>query len=154
MEKLIFDTGVKEYKINGSGVLRFNPSDPNVYARFMDAMEKIQSVEEKLVSGAKEIEQSDDQDKAGAAVLQLMTTADRDIKEILSQVFGAGNDFDKILGGVNLLAVAGNGERIITNLLEALQPIMVAGAESCAKQQVDGAVEQAKLNRAQRRAKK
>ena len=154
MEKLIFDTGVKEYKINGSGVLRFNPSDPNVYARFMDAMEKIRAVEEKLVSRAKEIEQNGNQEESGAAVLRLMAEADREIKDILSQVFGVGNDFDKILGGVNLLAVAGNGQRVITNLLEALQPIMVEGAENCARQQVDGAVTQAKLNRAQRRAQK
>ena len=154
MEKLIFDTGVKEYKINGSGILRFNPSDPNVYARFLDAMEKIQTVEKKLVAKAAEIEYAGDQEQSGAAVLRMMAEADREIKEILAQVFGAGNDFDKILGGVNLLAVAGNGERVITNLLQALQPIMVSGAESCAKQQVDGAVAQAKQNRAQRRAQK
>lgn len=154
MEKLIFDTGVKEYKINGSGILRFNPSDPNVYARFLDAMEKIQTVEKKLVDKAAEIEYAGDQEQSGAAVLRMMAEADREIKEILAQVFGAGNDFDKILGGVNLLAVAGNGERVITNLLQALQPIMVSGAESCAKQQVDGAVAQAKQNRAQRRAQK
>lgn len=154
MEKLIFDTGVKEYKINGNGALRFNPSDPNVYARFMDAMEKIRAVEEKLVSRAKEIEQNGNQEESGAAVLRLMAEADREIKDVLSQVFGVGNDFDKILGGVNLLAVAGNGQRVITNLLEALQPIMVEGAENCARQQVDGAVTQAKLNRAQRRAQK
>ena len=154
MEKLIFDTGVKEYKINGSGILRFNPSDPNVYARFLDAMEKIQMVEKKLVDKTAEIEYAGDQEQSGAAVLRMMAEADREIKEILAQVFGAGNDFDKILGGVNLLAVAGNGERVITNLLQALQPIMVSGAESCAKQQVDGAVAQAKQNRAQRRAQK
>ena len=31
MEKLSFDTGIREYDVNGNGVLRFNPSDPNVY---------------------------------------------------------------------------------------------------------------------------
>ena len=154
MEKLIFDTGIKEYKINGTGVLRFNPSDPNVYARFLDAMDKIRAVEEKLVSRAKELETAEDRQDSGAAALRLMAEADRETKDILAQVFGMGNDFDKILGGVNLLAVAGNGERVITNLLSALQPIMVEGAENCAKQQVDGAVAQAKQNRAQRRAQK
>lgn len=154
MEKLIFDSGVKEYRVNGSGVLRFNPSDPNVYARFMDAMDKIQAVESKLVAKAKDIEQAENQEESGAAVLRLMAEADREIKTVLTQVFGGDNDFDQILGGVNLLAVAGNGERVITNLLTALQPIMVSGAERCAKQQADTAVAQAKQNRAQRRAQK
>lgn len=151
MQKLNFDTGVKEYAINGNGVLRFNPGDPNVYARFMDAMEKIRELEEKLVSQAKALEGNEDREASGAAVLRLLAQADREIKDVLTQVFGQENDFDKLLGGVNLLAVAGNGQRVISNLLEALQPIMVAGAESCARQQVDGAVEQARLNRAQRR---
>ena len=152
MEKLIFDTGVKEYQINDNGVLRFNPSDPNVYARFLTAMGKIDEVENTLVNKAQEIESIEDQSESGAAVLQLMAEADREIKIILSEVFGQANNFDEILGGVNLLAVTANGERVITNFLEALQPIMVAGAESCAKQQADAAVAEAKLNRAQRRA--
>lgn len=152
MEKLIFDTGVKEYQINDNGVLRFNPSDPNVYARFLAAMGKIEAVENALVNKAQEIESIEDQSESGAAVLQLMAEADREIKIILSEVFGQANNFDEILGGVNLLAVTANGERVITNFLEALQPIMVAGAESCAKQQADAAVAEAKLNRAQRRA--
>ncbi len=154
MEKLVFDSGIKEYKLGSGGVLRFNPSDPNVYARFMDAMDKIRAVETDLVQKAKELEQVEKQEESGAAVLRIMRAADRDTKKILSEVFGADNDFEKILGGVNVLAVAGNGERVITNLLAALHPIMVQGAEACAKQRSDAAVAQAKQNRAQRRAAK
>lgn len=150
MEKLIFDSGVKEYQINDNGVLRFNPSDLNVYARFLDAMDKIQTVENDLVAKAKEIEKLEDQEQSGVAVLRLMAEADREVKKILTEVFGADNNFDEILGGVNLLAVATNGERVITNFLAVLQPIMVAGAENCAKQQVDAAVAEAKLSQAQR----
>lgn len=154
MEKLNFDTGVKEYTINGGGVLRFNPSDPNVYARFLEAMEKIRGLEKELAARAKELEGAEDTQKSGAEALRLMARADRETKQLLSEAFGMDNDFDKLLGGVNLLAVAGNGRRVITNLLEALQPIMVEGAESCARQQVDAAVEQAERNRAQRRGQK
>ena len=154
MEKLVFDSGSKEYKLGSGGVLRFNPSDPNVYARFMDAMDKIRAVETDLVEKAKGLEQVEQQEESGAAVLRIMRDADRDTKKILSEVFGAENDFEKILGGVNVLAVAGNGERVITNLLAALQPIMVQGAEACAKQRSDAAVAQAKQDRAQRRAAK
>ena len=45
MEKITFDAGVKSYRINGGGVLKFNPADPNLYARFMEAVEKIKELE-------------------------------------------------------------------------------------------------------------
>lgn len=154
MEKLAFDSGVKEYQIGDSGVLRFNPNDPNVYARFMTAMESIQSVEDRLVARAKELEQMNGAKESGAEVLKLMAKADREIKTILSGIFGGDNDFDKILGGINLLAIADNGEQVITNLLNTLQPIMVAGAENCAKRQAGAAVAKAQQNRAQRRRNK
>ncbi len=147
MEKLTFDSGIKEYQINGSGVLRFNPGDPNVYARLLDAADDIKAVENDLAEKAKGIPQED-----GAAVLRLMTEADKRMKEILSRVFGAENDFNDILGGVNVMAVCDNGERAITNLLNALIPIIQEGAEKCARQQIGEAVEKAKQNRAQRRA--
>ena len=40
MEKLRFDNGVKSYRLGSCGVLRFNPSDPNLYARLMEAQKK------------------------------------------------------------------------------------------------------------------
>lgn len=142
MEKISFDSGVKSYKINGTGVLRFNPGDPNVYARFLEAADKLQDVESTLVEEAKKLPEAD-----GAGVVQLLNRADKEMKQVLSWVFGEGNDFDKILGGVNLLAVADNGQRVVTNLLEALQPILVEGAERCAKEKVDAAVQKAKARR-------
>ncbi len=146
MEKIQFDSGVKEFKINGSGVLRFNPGDPNVYARFLEAAEKIQGVENSLTEQAKAMPEQD----AGAAAVQLMAQADKQMKEILGWVFGPSNDFDKILGGVNLLAVAGNGERVVTNLFTALQPILVEGAQRCAQEKTQAAVAKANARRASR----
>ena len=142
MEKISFDSGIKSYKINGAGVLRFNPGDPNVYARFLEAADKLQTVEAALAEEAKQLPQAD-----GAAVVQLLNRADREMKGILAWVFGDGNDFDKILNGVNLLAVADNGQRVVTNLLEALQPVLVEGAERCAMEKVDAAVQKARKRR-------
>lgn len=144
MEKLNFDSGIKEFKINGSGVLRFNPGDPNVYARFLEAAEKIQGVEMALTEQAKETSQED----SGKAAVKLMAEADKQMKEILGWVFGPANDFDKILGGVNLLAVAGNGERVVSNLFAALQPVLVEGAQRCANEKTQEAVRKANARRA------
>lgn len=148
MEQLNFDSGIREYKINNNGVLRFNPGDPNVYARFLESTEKIQEVESAMESKIKTI---DDSDVDGASVLHLLAEADKQMKEVLNWVFGKGNDFDEIMEGVNLMAVATNGERVVTNLLNALLPIIHEGAESCAKQQIGDAVQQAQMNRAARR---
>lgn len=149
MQQINFDNGVKAYKINEDGVLRFNPGDPNLYARFLDAADKIQEIENNMAAKGKEINEND-----GAGSLRLLAEADRQIKETLSWVFGKNNDFDEIMGGVNLMAVAGNGERVITNLLSALTPILEKGAKKCAEQQIGDAVKQAQTNRAQRQAQK
>lgn len=147
MEILNFDSGIREYKINNNGVLRFNPGDPNVYARFMEASEKIQGIEKDMTEKAAELKEND-----GASLLRILADADKQMKDVLGWVFGKGNDFNEIMEGVNLMAVATNGERVITNLLNALLPIIQQGAEACAQQQIGDAVQQAQLNRAQRRA--
>ena len=133
MEKIQFDSGLKAYKL-GSGQLRFNPSDPNVYARFMDACDSFRDIEKALIAQA----QCLSQEELGTAALTLLQKADQQMKKLLNQVF-LGNDFDKLLEGVNLLAVAENGERVITNLLKALEPVLLAGAKQCAAQAVQSA---------------
>lgn len=134
MEKIIFDAGVKSYRINGGAVLKFNPADPNLYQRFMDAVDKIKALEETM----KNIQ---------GDPLEQLCSADKQVKQTLSWVFGADNDFDQILGGVNLLAVASNGERVITNLLQALLPVLTEGARQCAGAQVQQARAKAQMRR-------
>lgn len=147
MENLNFDSGIKEYQINGKGILRFNPSDPNVYARFMEATGKIHTVEQEMAAKAK-ILADKSEETAGEETLRIMRETDQRMKAILNEIFGHENDFDQLLENVNLMAVATNGERVITNLMNALQPIMEAGAKAC----VTDEVTTAKLNREQRRA--
>ncbi|WP_395150787.1 hypothetical protein [uncultured Allofournierella sp.] len=148
MQKLMFDTGVQEFQLPG-GVLRFNPSDPNVYHRFMEAIKKVEAAEKELVENAKNLKENN-----GAEALALMAKADKDTKAALMEAFGPGNDFDILVEGVNLMAVAGNGERVITNLLDALRPIIEQGAKRFYDDKANAAVANAKLNRAQRRRKR
>lgn len=140
MEKIIFDAGIKEYQI-GNGVLRFNPADYNLFARFFDANQKLQDVEAEMVEKGQHVTD-------GESVVRLMREADDKAKTILNEVFGGHNDFHEILGGVNLMSVADNGERVITNLIHALTPIITQGAEAC----VQSTVAEAKANREARRA--
>lgn len=121
MEKLTFDSGIRSYRA-GAGVLKFNPSDPNLYARFLQVLEELTALEQEL-SGA---------EAKGSAVIGMLQSADGRIKERLSWVFGPGNDLDAVLGGVNLLAMGGNGQRVIANFLGALEPILAQGVRQCA----------------------
>jgi len=129
MERIQFDSGLRSYRINGGEVLRFNPCDPNLYARFLESVEKLKTVEQELTQLlAPENTQGED-------IVKLMSQADEKMKNILNWVFGGDNDFHKLLQGVNLLAVAENGERVVTNLFAALEPVLVEGAKRCAGQE-------------------
>lgn len=116
MEKLELDTGIREFPL-GSGVVRFNPTDPNVYHRFSQAGAQL----EQICSGI-----------SGENMMEQMAQADAQMKKALSQVFGPGNDFDDLLQGVSLFAKAENGQTVLMNLLEALEPILHRGAQECA----------------------
>ena len=137
MEKLQFDDGIRSFRINGGGVLRFNPADPNVYARFLEGEQKLLQLEKEL-SGAAD----------GAEAVERLRQVDSRMKQVLNHIFGPENDFEVLLKGVNLLAVASNGQRVVANLFAALEPVITQGAERCAKEQTALAVEKARARRA------
>ena len=119
MEKLNFDSGVKTYKV-GTGVLKFNPTDPNVYARFLEVLDGLSGLEAELSQ------------HAGADAIAALAQTDKALKSRLSYVFGPGNDLESVFQGVSLLAVGSNGERLITNFLAVMEPILSEGARACA----------------------
>ena len=123
MKQLSIDTGVEEFCINGKGVLRFNPSDPNLYHRFFALGPELAALDRELGEKSAALPAEDAQ--AGFA---LLADYDARIKALLGEVFGPENDFDKALGGVNLAGVAANGHRVVQNLLETLTPILQEGA--------------------------
>ena len=142
---LRFDDGLLRLDVNGNGLLTFNPSDFNVYQRFFQLLKELPELEKRYVA---QVERSSGE-TGGEDSFQLAgRELAREIKEKLSGVFGPGNDFDALLGGVNVMAVGNNGQRVITNLLNALAPCIEEGAERHRKD----AAQEAKLGRAQRRA--
>ena len=119
MREIALDTGVEEFSIAGGGVLRFNPCDPNLYARFLEAEQELQQLEQRLGQQAKN----------GGDVLLLTVAADREVKDLLGRVFGGDNDFHAALGGVNLLAITADGRRVSEKLFAALEEILTEGAQ-------------------------
>jgi hypothetical protein len=140
MNRLNIDLGVEEYALGNGSVLRFNPTDPNLYARFLQLEPQLQDLREELIRGS---EQAAD----GLAVLKLLADTDRKFKELLTQAFGAENDFSQLLQGVNLLATAGNGMSVAENLLAALEPVLTQGAERFARTKTEAALEKARQRR-------
>lgn len=124
MKTIELDTGVEEFSIAGGGVLRFNPGDPNLYARFLEAEQELAELEKKLSR----------QTESGEDLLRLTVQADREVKDLLGRVFGGGNDFHGALGGVNLLAVTADGQRVGQKLFAALEEILSQGAARFAQQ--------------------
>lgn len=154
-KKLTFDDGLVRLNINDNGILTFAPSDMNLYQRFMAFSRELPTLEEQYHT---DIELPDGGGKAEEIALtgQLLEKAkeiDADIKRRLSDVFGPGNDFDQLLGGVNLMSFANNGERVITNFLRAITPYVEDGVKKYAKAEAAGAVAEAKAARAKRKRK-
>lgn len=145
METIKFDSGMQDYSLGQLGTLRFNPADPELYARFLEGAQQLEVMEKKLVEQARQLPGDD----PGQAIA-LLRQADEQLKDLLSGIFGGENDFRKLLAGTNLLAVGSNGQRVITNLLQALQPVLAQGVARCAGQQQAQAVSRAKARRANR----
>lgn len=147
--KLMLDDGVLELDINGRGLLRFNPSDFNLYERFCRLAKELPEIEKQYVAEVEEQGEADGLELAGRELARAKEI-DADIKRRLSDVFGKENDFDQLMGGVNLMAFGKNGERVITNLLNALTPYLTDGINSHMQGAAAKAVAEAKAERAMR----
>lgn len=139
MNQLHVDLGMEEFAL-GNGVLRFNPSDPNLYTRFLGLTEQLEQLQKQLQKG---VEMADDP----ADLLRLLEETDRQFKTLLTQVFGEENDFFRLLEGVNLLALTGSGETVAESLMGALEPVLTQGAERFVQAQTQAAVEKARQRR-------
>lgn len=150
MQTLCFDDGIQEFEVNGNGVLRFNPTDPNVYDRFRELVGEFEAIEQDYQDNlsALEAEKTDENGFAvGGKAFELMRAMDLRVKERLAYAFGGGNDFNTLLGGVNLMAIGRNGKRVMVNVLEALAPLVENGANRYLKDEAAAAVEEAKRSR-------
>ncbi len=63
--ELNIDTGVEEFRVNGRGVLRFNPADPNLYHRFFAAGAELDGYDAALTKALAALD-GDEQQRAAA----------------------------------------------------------------------------------------
>ena len=159
MEKLTISTGVKSYQVNENGaILRFAPADSGMYARFLRLISIVEDITrdlDKAYKNANFEDGSDADDEGVKAFATEFENADKRIKAELSKTFGEklNNDFDAIFDGVNAFSVTETGESVITNFLNAIQPIIEAGVSDHAKKKAKeqaAAVSKAKAKRSQK----
>ncbi|MGN0983666.1 MAG: hypothetical protein ACI4OI_02390 [Gemmiger sp.] len=148
MEKLTFSTGIRTFQVNDSGaVLRLNPSDSNLYSRFFTAMDELAALEDELTAQGSTL--PDNAEEATRAALALLADIDRRAKAILNEALGCGNDLDAIFEGQNCMALADNGERLLTNFIAAITPIIQQGALCLADARAEAAVAARAVRQAQ-----
>ena len=136
--------------VGTNGILSFNPTDFNLYGRFVKFCRELPDIEKRffasseprLVTGHEKAEMEEI-----SANLEVVNNLDAEIKERLNDVF-RGNDFGELLSGVNLMAFGKIGNFVITNLLDAIRPYIESGVQT----HLDKAADKAKLKRERRRA--
>jgi len=171
---LNFSSGAEEYIINGVCV-RINWSDQNLYTRLFglkDAVsdlekeysEKINALESidpktfpKTEGGEVDVralsdEQCNTVSSRTKTLMSIMTEIDSKVKDELRSAFGGDADIDGMFMGVNCMAVDAEGNRILYNFMNAIEPLLKEAAKRLAKsneEEVNGLVG----NREQRRAR-
>ncbi len=135
MPTLSFDTGVKEYDVDGRAKLRFNPSDPELYARVLDFVDKSDEIEMRYAA-LKEVMTGEMDEQGfpvgGVEVVTKIRQLDRELKDTLADIFGHDNDFDAIFDHRSCLAVTDTGRNILNNFFEAIAPIILKSTPSAA----------------------
>lgn len=113
MQSINFNSGYKEYAINGdeTNVVRFMPSDFNILERIKEAVPVIESVHQTYADS-----------KDVPDISEVMSSCDKKIREQINYIFG--NDVcTAAFGATNCLSPVG-GNLLYQCFLEALFPIL------------------------------
>lgn len=152
MEKLIISTGIKRYEVNDSGeIFSFNPTDANLYARFLRAKEKIEAIGDELEKKKAELDLENRADSEEAAFI--LEDADKRCKQALRECFAVDNDFDAMFDYVNCYSITDTGDCVIVNFLKAITPIIEKDVAKYTKEKAKRAASKVKENKAKRSKK-
>ena len=111
MEELNFDTGLKEIKINGGRIIRFNPADIGFLETLYGMIAKVSNIQEEK---EKKRAKSDDIGK----LFDYERVSEKRMREAVDSVFGE-NFCDDVFSDIRLLAMA-DGLTVIENFVYAV----------------------------------
>lgn len=110
MADIRFDTGVKEFNINGAVTVRFSPTDMNFIEKVYNALENIDKKEEAYRAESSSLK--------GDEIFELSHRVDAEAREEINAIFG-DDICTPVFGDLSLYAVA-DGFPIWANLLLAI----------------------------------
>lgn len=110
MEKLTFDTGIKEYEVNGGEILRFNPSDSAFVGKLFNAFDSLDKKQEIYRAQI-------DSMKDKREIFEIAHKQDIEMRTIIDGVFGP--ICDSLFGDMNVYAMA-DGLPVWCNFLLAI----------------------------------
>lgn len=152
MEKLIFGTGLKRYEVNDNGaIFSFNPTDINLYARFLKMRDEIFKIGADVEKKGDEINPNDESNAESFALM--LAAADKRAKQVLTECFGSANDFDHIFDGANIFSPSATGNWLITDFIMAITPIVEKEVANFTKEKAKRKASQVKQNKAKRASK-
>ncbi|MBQ3045132.1 MAG: hypothetical protein IJD49_04185 [Clostridia bacterium] len=152
MEKLRISTGLKRYEVNDRGIIfSFNPTDANLYARFLRTKEKIEAIGDELEKKKAELDLENRSDSEEAAFF--LEAADKKCKQALKECFAVENDFDAMFDYVNCYSVTDTGNCVIVNFLKAITPIIERDVANYTKSKAQRAASKVKQNKKKRSRK-
>jgi hypothetical protein len=152
MEKLIFGTGLKRYEVNDNGaIFSFNPTDINLYARFLKLRDNILEIGAEIEKKAEELDANEEKNVEEFALA--MEEADKKAKAMLTECFGKSNDFELIFDGSNIFSATVSGDWLITEFVTAITPIIEKEVANITKEKAKRKAAQVKQNKAKRNGK-
>lgn len=121
MRSINFDTGYKEYAINGdeNRTVRINVCDVGIVRRFEETLANIEKLDQRL--------------KTEEKTSQLLADADKTVREQLDYVFGT-NISEAAFGNINCLSPVG-GKTLLEGFLDAVGSVIIADIKSAAQAQ-------------------
>lgn len=125
---LNFDDGKKEFLINNdpNKVIRFNPTDVNLYDRILEAQDIIVNVFESLPTNARDEIESGKVETS--EVVEIVNSAECKIKEAINYMLDS-DCFDAIFGNTSPFSPV-NGEFLINGVMEGLSELILSQSES------------------------
>lgn len=102
-ESLSFDTGVKEYDINGVATVRFNPTDANFTDRLYQAFTDLKDRQEEFEQRVSEIGED------GEELFKYAHERDAEMREIIDTVFNQKGLADSLFENMNCYALSEDG---------------------------------------------
>lgn len=119
MAELIFDTGLKTYKVNGGQEISFNPADVSFVKRLYNAFNELSEGQDGVIA-------PDETD--GKKMFELAEQKDRAMREKIDAIFGEPI-CDKVFGSMSVYALAGGLPLWCNFLLAVIDEIDAAVSE-------------------------